>query len=87
MWSVDGREVFYRDGYKMYAVDIDTRPTFRPGKPRLLFERRYWKGLWQAVYDVAPDGRFIMHLESEDRPAEPQVNVILNWMNLLDSTN
>jgi serine/threonine-protein kinase len=87
MWSRDGREIFFRDGYKMYAVDIDTRSAFRPGKPRLLFERRYTKAIWSAVYDVAPDGRFIMHLESEESSAEPQVNVIVNWMDLLDPAN
>lgn len=32
-WSRSGRELFYRNGDKMMAVDIQLSPAFRPGKP------------------------------------------------------
>ena len=37
----NGRELFYRSGDKMMAVDIATQPSFAAGKPRMLFEGRY----------------------------------------------
>jgi len=50
-----GRELFYRDGDKMMAVDVETEPTFRAGRPRTLFEGRYFDWGFNA-FDVAPDG-------------------------------
>src|SRR3974377_451545 len=37
-WNRNGRELFYRNGYKMMAVDISTQSGFAAGKPRQLFE-------------------------------------------------
>ena len=38
VWSRNGRELFYRSGDAMMAVDIVTSPMFAAGKPRRLFE-------------------------------------------------
>ena len=38
VWSRDGRELFYRSGEKMMTASVETRPTFRAGVPKLLFE-------------------------------------------------
>ena len=38
VWNRSGRELFYRNGDKMMAVDIATQPDFAAGKPRMLFE-------------------------------------------------
>ena len=71
VWAKNGRELFYRNGDKMMAVDIVTEPQFSAAKPRLLFEGRY------GSYGIAPDGqRFLM--ESERKEAT-QINVVLNW--------
>ena len=40
-WNRNGRELFYRSGDKMMAVDIATQPSFAAGKPRMLFEGPY----------------------------------------------
>src|SRR5262245_50213828 len=32
-WARNGRELFYRNGDKMMAVEIDTKPAFRAGRP------------------------------------------------------
>src|SRR6266849_5383803 len=37
-WNRNGRELFYRSGDKMMAVDIATRTGFGADKPRMLFE-------------------------------------------------
>jgi eukaryotic-like serine/threonine-protein kinase len=34
VWNRNGRELFYRSGNKMMAVDITTEPGFRVGKPQ-----------------------------------------------------
>jgi Tol biopolymer transport system component/predicted Ser/Thr protein kinase len=82
LWARNGRELFYRTGDKMMAVDITTQPTFTAGSPRLLFAGRYEQGPnYTPGYDVSPDGqRFLMVKPSEQAQAAPtQINVVLNW--------
>jgi Tol biopolymer transport system component len=82
MWNPNGRELFYRSGDKMIAVDIATQPGFAAGTPRTLFERRYETPLVPIDnYDVSPDGqRFLMLKPAEQVQAAPtQINVVLNW--------
>ncbi|MFI5182160.1 MAG: protein kinase [Thermoanaerobaculia bacterium] len=83
LWSRSGRELFYRNGEKMMVVDVETKLTFRAGRPRALFEGRYIFG--DSTYAVTPDGtRFLMIKED---PAESEttvgcvknLKVILNW--------
>jgi eukaryotic-like serine/threonine-protein kinase len=81
-WNPNGRELFYRSGDKMMAVDIATQPTFAAGKPRMLFEGPYVPtGTTSPNYDVSPDGkRFLMLKPTEQAEAAPtQINVVLNW--------
>jgi serine/threonine-protein kinase len=81
LWSPSGRELFYRSGDAMMAVDVSTSPTLEVGKPRRIFEKRYEPtlALWPN-YDVSPDGRrFLMVKTIEEEEAPPQINVVLNW--------
>jgi len=81
-WNPNGREIFYRSGDKMMAVDIATQPSFAVGKPRVLFEGRYeHTPATSPNYDVSPDGqRFLMLKSSEQEAVAPtQINVVLNW--------
>jgi serine/threonine-protein kinase len=81
-WNPNGREMFYRSGRKMMAVEITTRPGFTAGKPRVLFEGEYVPTpLTFPNYDVSPDGqRFLMLKPAEAIEAAPtQINVVLNW--------
>jgi Tol biopolymer transport system component len=82
VWNRNGRELFYRSGNKMMAVDIATHSGFAAGKPRVLFEGRYEPPAGTTPnYDVSPDGqRFLMIKRSEQEAAAPtQINVVLNW--------
>jgi eukaryotic-like serine/threonine-protein kinase len=82
VWNPNGRELFYRSGDKMMAVDITTQPGFAAGKPRMLFEGRYEPApVPIANYDVSPDGqRFLMLKPTEQAQASPtQINIVLNW--------
>jgi eukaryotic-like serine/threonine-protein kinase len=82
VWNRNGRELFYRNGNKMMAVDIATQPGFAAGKPRVLFEGPYVPTVFTAPnYDVSPDGqRFLMLKPSEQEETAPtEINVVLNW--------
>jgi serine/threonine protein kinase/Tol biopolymer transport system component len=82
VWNRNGRELFYRNGDKMMAVDIGTQSGFAAGKPRMLFEGRYERSpATSPNYDVSPDGqRFLMLKADEKEVAAPtQINVVLNW--------
>jgi eukaryotic-like serine/threonine-protein kinase len=82
VWNRNGRELFYRSGDKMMAVDIATQPGFSAGTPRMLFQGSYvTPASTYANYDVSPDGqRFLMLKPSEGGLAAPtQINVVLNW--------
>ncbi len=76
-WSPDGTELFCRSGDKIMVVPIQTGPTFKAGKPRVLFAG------FLIGRDISPDGqRFIMIKQggatgSDNK--ESQINVVLNW--------
>ncbi|PYV74084.1 MAG: hypothetical protein DMG97_09650 [Acidobacteria bacterium] len=81
VWNRNGRELFYRNGDKMMAVDIAAQASFTAGKPHMLFEGRYELPPGTTPnYDVSPDGqRFLMIKPSETGETTTQINVVLNW--------
>jgi eukaryotic-like serine/threonine-protein kinase len=86
VWARTASELFYRDGDKMMAVTVATAPDLSAGKPRLLFEGRFVRGLTlgHTNYDVSPDGqRFLMIKDAAQQAAPLQVNVVLNWFDEL----
>lgn len=89
VWARDGSELFYRDGYRMMAVDVnlDGEPTI--GTPELLFEAPFELDPYAAGlqnYDVSLDGqRFLMVVE--DRPEggpAPGIILVENWFEELN---
>ncbi len=82
VWNPNGRELFFRSGDKMMAVEITTQPAFSAGKPKVLFEGKYLPTpATFPNYDATADGiRFLMVKASEQEAAAPtQINVVLNW--------
>ncbi len=83
LWARDGRELFYRVGEKVMAVDITTQPTFQAGTPRVLFEGDYATHPIppETNFDISPDGqRFLMFQPTEQEGAAlSQIHVVLNW--------
>jgi serine/threonine-protein kinase len=79
LWNPNGREIFYRNGDKMMAVDVATAPDVKLSSPRMLFEGRYafGSGITIANYDVTRDGRRFLMVKDEAGTA--RLNVILNW--------
>src|SRR5262249_48683029 len=79
-WNPSGRELFYRDGNKMMAVDVSvTGSSLVLSSPRLLFEQRYSFGNAQttANFDVANDGQRFLMVKTDS--AGGRLNVVLNW--------
>jgi Tol biopolymer transport system component len=81
VWARAGRELFYRAGDKMMAVDVTSGPTFRVGAPRVLFEGRLLGGM----YDVDSEGRFLMIKAGEQDQAPTQMTFVLEWFSELAS--
>jgi serine/threonine-protein kinase len=80
MWSRDGGELFYRNGYRMMTVSVSTEPELVLGKPVLLFERPYAveDSAPNPNYDVTGDGRFVM--VSIPSAGATRLHVVLNWV-------
>ena len=92
LWSPDGRELYYRTGVSpeeleqralaqktlLMAVPSETKPTFKAGRPRKLFEGPYF----ESGHDIAvtPDGKgFILIRETETQTGPREIQVVLNW--------
>ena len=59
----------------MIAVNIVPGPSFRAGTPKVLFEGRYGFG-----YDVSPDGKRFLILQSADtEDPTNQAHMIFEW--------
>jgi serine/threonine-protein kinase len=83
VWARSGKELFYRDGDKMMAVAVESKPQFTAGKPKLLFEGHYETSNYTNYlrnYDVSLDGqRFLMVKAGEQVTSAAQINIVLNW--------
>ena len=78
-WSRSGRELFYQNGDKIMAMEVQTNGTFRASAPRALFEKA-------GIYAVSLDGKhflFIKHGRAQAKQDASQgqakeVRVVLN---------
>lgn len=80
VWSPDGTELFYRSGKRMMVVSVQTEPSFRAGRPGVLFEgshRATIRPLGFQYYDISPDGQRFLMIKTDEAPAH--INVVLNW--------
>jgi hypothetical protein len=60
------------------AVSIETRPEFKAGRPRMLFEGPYFES--GHDFAITPDGRgFILIRERESEFGPKEMHVVLNW--------
>jgi serine/threonine-protein kinase len=86
VWSPDARELFYRSGLDMMAVDVAPGAELVLSPPRRLFTKRFEHTLMgggQANFDISIDGqRFLM--VRRKRVVQPTViHVVLNWPSIL----
>jgi len=76
IWSGDGRELFFFDsGERLMVAGVETRPAFRTGLPKPLFDLTNARD-----YDIAPDGaRFVILRSPETGGAPRPLAVVLGW--------
>ena len=75
-WSRDGHTLYYRSGGTMYAATLLGSP-LSVGATRPLFDGLFLSDAGYRNYDIAPDGKHFLMLESVDRQAETVV--VYNW--------
>lgn len=76
VWSRSGRELFYRelDTNQLMAVDVETAPAFRAGRPHALFKLPP-----VGAYDVMPDGKRFLVERAPERVATSTFITVTNW--------
>jgi serine/threonine protein kinase len=89
LWRHDGRQLYYRLGDQMMAVDISYSPTLTASKPRVLWKGHYLAGAGSscgmpgptsANYDVTPDGERFLMIEDASPNAEcERLRLVSNW--------
>ncbi|MDA2933959.1 hypothetical protein MYX82_06405 [Acidobacteria bacterium AH-259-D05] len=65
----------------MMVIAVETEPTFRSGRPEMLFEGSYATNPLTPgfqYYDISPDGKkFLMVKPSEQESS--QIHIVENW--------
>jgi serine/threonine-protein kinase len=93
VWSHNGRELFYRHGNQLLAVDVTAEASLSAGKPQELFAGQYGPRVSageyiSADYDVVPDfdvtedgKKFVMIQSAGPIPLSetPKLEVVVNW--------
>ncbi|MBN1570357.1 MAG: serine/threonine-protein kinase [Acidobacteria bacterium] len=83
IWSRDGSRLYYRDGDRVMAASVETKPEFRAEIPKVLFQNKYYSSRTNGwiSWDIDPNGgRFLMMKEtSADGTSRPGIDVTLNW--------
>jgi serine/threonine-protein kinase len=87
LWSPDGKELFYLSlDNSVMAVDVETKPIFDYGTPKILFQSKYvgFSFGGGTPWDIHPDGkRFLMMKATAATDAaggqQPKINIVLNW--------
>jgi Tol biopolymer transport system component/predicted Ser/Thr protein kinase len=81
VWSRDGKKLFFlNDKAGMHAVSVDWGDGPQFSAPQKLFDTTgiATTNLW-GVYDVLPDGGFVMVQPADWEKQEPRIHVVLNW--------
>jgi hypothetical protein len=81
-WRGDGRELFYRHGDAVLAVDITFVPALSSSTPHVLFKGTYMDNSensdW-AAWDVVPDGQTFVLLRDFSQP-RTAVTMVQGWL-------
>jgi hypothetical protein len=89
LWSPDGKMLFYRGGGSVMAVPVESEPTFKCGKPQVLFRDTYVPYSLENPYtwDISPDGKRFLMLKAVQPAAKApaaeaprKINIVLNWL-------
>jgi Tol biopolymer transport system component len=82
VWAKDGRTLFYRKGKTIMSVAVRGATPAEWGAPEKLFDGSFYIVEGPTMFDVAPDGRFLMLKDSggNARATGPKrLIVVENW--------
>jgi eukaryotic-like serine/threonine-protein kinase len=82
VWSPTGRELFYREGPAIVAVQVraDAASRFQVSTPQVLFSDSSYMGVGGDLsFDVAPDGRRFLMVKGSGASDSQQIVVVHNW--------
>jgi Tol biopolymer transport system component len=78
-WRSDGRELFYKNGDEIVAVDVTPGPALTVSLPRVLFKAPSQAlTLGWGTWDVTPDGKGFLLIESFAKP-RTTMSLVQNW--------
>jgi hypothetical protein len=85
-WARSGRELFFRNGPDVMAVEIAGRAdTLSVGPPKKLFSGNYISSGVRVGYDVSAAGRFLF-VKLSASPVDPRrLQIVVNWFDELDA--
>ena len=84
-WAPDGTELFFYEGNTLMRAGVSTGSKFSVSLPPTpLFEHPLLRGVAApfARYDISPEGRRFLTVESERELARPLVRVVENWQTI-----
>jgi Tol biopolymer transport system component len=88
LWAPNGRELFYRCSDSVMAVAVQTAPSFKPGKPEVLFQGKYVPASINDghPWDISLDGKQFLMMKRPQSTGEEsgtenphKINIIVNW--------
>jgi serine/threonine-protein kinase len=84
IWA--GSEVFYVKGPQVRVIEAQTKPVFRSGAPRALFEGKFdLRTMPLRNYDVSRDGQRFVFVQGGSELTTREVDVVLNWSRDLEA--
>ena len=84
-WSTDGRQIYYNQGFALWAVDVTPGDEFQAGRPAPLIDSFTFLLSPVRGYDGLADGSFVIAVEDDDgrtlleRVGATELHVVLNW--------
>ncbi len=82
VWAKDGQRLFYRSGQAIMGVTVRGATPDQWSAPELVIEGPYFFIEGPEMFDVAPDGRFLMQRVGggDDKSlAADSLTVVQNW--------
>jgi len=81
-WSRDGKQLFFRNGDRVLAVNVSEGPDPILSTPSVVLEAPFDRSAYseQTYYDVAPDGRFLVATDA----SATELQVVTNWFQELE---
>jgi len=68
------------NGDSMMRATVTDRSRIEVGKPEILFQAHFWHApIAGPNFDISPDNKKFLVVDSAREPAGIQVHVVLNW--------